>query len=131
MGRTKLHSTGRVTNFPSPRALPRGEEEEEEDDDNVGPDFSFGQFRRALNRSMASSRTNQREMDSWHFGSGIRIDEGRERRHREDVHVGGAANTTTLILNVYNNGGFLSERKECPWLIAGGKRLAPAMRVNG
>lgn len=102
--------------FSLPRALPRGEEEEEEDDDNIGPDFSFGQFRRALNRSMASSRTNQRdrEMDSRHFGSGIRIDEGRERRHREDVHVGGAANTTTLILNVYNNGGFLSERKECP-----------------
>lgn len=70
--------------FSLPRALPRGEEEEEEDDDNVGPDFSFGQFRRALNRSMASSRTNQRdrEMDSRHFGSGIRIDEGRERRHR-------------------------------------------------
>lgn len=67
MGRTKLHSTG-VTN-----SLPQGEEEEEEEgDDNVAGLFirSICPFRRALNRSMANSRTNQRDcvMDSRHFG---------------------------------------------------------------
>lgn len=65
MGRTKLHSTG-VTN-----SLPQ-REEEEEGDDNVAGLFirSICPFRRALNRSMANSRTNQRDcvMDSRHFG---------------------------------------------------------------
>lgn len=65
MGRTKLHSTG-VTN-----SLPQ-REEEEEGDDNVAGLFirSICPFRRALNRSMANSRTSQRDcvMDSRHFG---------------------------------------------------------------
>lgn len=71
-----------------PPTSPRGEKEEEEGDDNVAGLFirSICPFRRALNCSMANSRTKQRdrEMDSRHFGPGIQIDEGRERRHRED-----------------------------------------------